>query len=203
MSMKKVTSERWRIAHSERLKRFIRWLPGSDFLAGVQRLHSGGDFRIVSDVQAAQPSVRRENLTLPSRLLPDSMRQCPSRFASTAPCLCIDVAFRPDGRIGRRRTISQADDFFCGEADSEGGSDSLQDELRILAPPEPQVGPDARNQDHQHEKDHERTMADRPFGEVEAVHQAAPRRRTFCPCWRWRESAHRRRVLGLMAYLRW
>ena len=57
----------------------------------------------------------------------------------------------------------------------------LDGEVRILAASEPQVGPDARHHDDEHEIDHERTMPDRPFGEVEAVHQTAPRRRTFWP----------------------
>src|SRR5271166_6658005 len=56
----------------------------------------------------------------------------------------------------------------------------LDGEVRILAAPEPEVGSDARHHDDEHEIDHERTMADRPFGEVE-VHQTAPRRRTFWP----------------------
>ena len=46
----------------------------------------------------------------------------------------------------------------------------LDGEVRILAPAEPQVGADARHHDDEHEIDHERTMPDRPFGEVE-VHQ--------------------------------
>ena len=40
----------------------------------------------------------------------------------------------------------------------------LDGEVRILAPPEPEVGPDARDHDDEHEIDHERTMPDRPFG---------------------------------------
>src|SRR5271165_4898008 len=56
----------------------------------------------------------------------------------------------------------------------------LDGEVGILAAAEPEVGPDARHDDDEHEIDHERTMPDRPFGEVE-VHQTAPRRRTFWP----------------------
>ena len=35
--------------------------------------------------------------------------------------------------------------------------------------------------DDEHEIGHQRTVPDRPFGEVEAVHRAAPRSRTFWP----------------------
>ena len=71
-------------------------------------------------------------------------------------------------------------------ADRGAGPPDLHDhgldgEVRILAAPEPEVGPDARDHDDQHEIGHQRTMPDRPFGEVEAVHEAAPRRRTFWP----------------------
>ena len=51
----------------------------------------------------------------------------------------------------------------------------------IFAPPEPEVGPDARDRDDEHEIGHQGTVPDRPFGEVEALHWAAPRRRTFWP----------------------
>ena len=70
-----------------------------------------------------------------------------SRIANTAPCLFINVAFLPDAGIGTRRTISQADDFFRGEAASEGDSDDLQDQLGILDAREPEVGSGARHHD--------------------------------------------------------
>ena len=57
----------------------------------------------------------------------------------------------------------------------------LDGEVRILAPPEPEVGPDARDRDDEHEIGHEGAVPDRPFGEVEALHEAAPRSRTFWP----------------------
>ena len=57
----------------------------------------------------------------------------------------------------------------------------LDGEVRILAAAEPEVGPDARDHDDEHEIGHQRTMPDRPFGEVEAVHHTPPRRRTFWP----------------------
>ena len=56
----------------------------------------------------------------------------------------------------------------------------LDGEVRILASPEPEVGPHSSHDDDEHEIDHERTVADRPFGEVEA-HHTAPRMRTFWP----------------------
>ena len=49
----------------------------------------------------------------------------------------------------------------------------LDGEVRILASPEPEVGSDARHHDDEHEIDHERTMADRPFGEVEGHHDGS------------------------------
>ena len=57
----------------------------------------------------------------------------------------------------------------------------LHGEVRILAAPETEVRSDSRRHDDEHEIDHERTMPDRPFGEVEAVHEASPRRRTIWP----------------------
>ena len=57
----------------------------------------------------------------------------------------------------------------------------LDREVGILAAAEPEVGGDARDHDHQHEVGHERAVPDRPFGEVEAVHQPSPSRRTFWP----------------------
>ncbi len=57
----------------------------------------------------------------------------------------------------------------------------LDGEVRILAPPEPEVGSDARDDDDEHEIGHQGTVPDCPFGEVEALHEAAPRRRTFWP----------------------
>ena len=50
----------------------------------------------------------------------------------------------------------------------------LDGEVRILAAPEPEVGPDARDHDDQHEIGHERTVPDRPFGEVEAFIRRLP-----------------------------
>ena len=47
----------------------------------------------------------------------------------------------------------------------------LDGEVRILAPPEPEVGPDARDHDDEHEIGHEGTVPERPFGEVEALHE--------------------------------
>ena len=55
----------------------------------------------------------------------------------------------------------------------------LDGEVRILAPPEPEIGSDARDGDDEHEIGHQRTVPDRPFGEVEVLHDTAPRRRTF------------------------
>ena len=47
--------------------------------------------------------------------------------------------------------------------------------------PEPEVRKDARDHDDEHEIGHQRTVPKRPFGEVEALHQTAPRTRTFWP----------------------
>ena len=55
----------------------------------------------------------------------------------------------------------------------------LDGEVRVLAAPEPEVGPDARDHDDEHEIGHKGTVPDRPFGEVETFHQTAPRSRTF------------------------
>src|SRR5690348_225331 len=57
----------------------------------------------------------------------------------------------------------------------------LDREVRVLAAPEPEVGPDARDHDDQHEIGHKGPVPKRPFGEVEAFHQTAPRTRTFWP----------------------
>src|SRR4029077_1618195 len=40
---------------------------------------------------------------------------------------------------------------------------------------------DARDHDDEHEIGHKGTVAKRPFGEVEALHQTAPSNRTFWP----------------------
>ena len=71
-------------------------------------------------------------------------------------------------------------------ADRGAGPDGLHHhgldrEVRVLAPPEPEVGPDARDHDDEHEIGHQGTVPDRPFGEVEALHQSAPSSRTFWP----------------------
>src|SRR6202007_790537 len=57
----------------------------------------------------------------------------------------------------------------------------LDREVRVLAAPEPEVGPDARDHDDEHEIGHQGTVPKRPFGEVEALHQTAPRSSTFWP----------------------
>ena len=57
----------------------------------------------------------------------------------------------------------------------------LHGKVRVLAPPEPEVGPDARDGDDEHEIGHERPVPQRPFGEVEAHHRSPPSRRTFSP----------------------
>src|SRR5208283_3200804 len=89
--------------------------------------------------------------------------------------------------IGRllELALEAVGDLLERVADRGSGPPDLHDhrldgEVGILAPAEPEVGPDARHHDDEHEIDHERTVPDRPFGEVE-VHQTAPRRRTFWP----------------------
>ena len=94
-------------------------------------------------------------------------------YASTLPFASTEGLRR--GGQSRSRMISSA-----ARLTAEGDSDGLEGEPRILAPPEPEVGPDAASDD-EHEIGHQRTVPDRPFGEVEAVHQTAPRRRTFWP----------------------
>ena len=57
----------------------------------------------------------------------------------------------------------------------------LDGEVRVLAAPEPEIGRDAGDRDHQHEVGHQRAVPEGPFGEVEAAHDAPPSRRTFWP----------------------
>ncbi len=57
----------------------------------------------------------------------------------------------------------------------------LDRKVRILAAPESEVRSESRNHDDEHDVGDERTMPNRPISEVEAVHQTAPKMRTFWP----------------------
>ena len=55
----------------------------------------------------------------------------------------------------------------------------LDGEIRILAPPEPDIGADSRDDDGEHEIGDHGAVPDRPFREIEAFHHTPPRIRTF------------------------
>ena len=57
----------------------------------------------------------------------------------------------------------------------------LDAECRVLAAPELEVGRKTRARHHEHQEHDEGAMPDRPIGEVQARHDAAPSSRTFCP----------------------
>ena len=82
------------------------------------------------------------------------------------------------------RAFDAVGDLFEGIFDRGTGPGclhhhGLHSEVRILAAPEPDVGPNAREGDHQHKIGHQRAMPDRPFGKIETVHDAPPMMLTF------------------------
>src|SRR5271165_2319928 len=92
--------------------------------------------------------------------------------------------------IDARRLLQLAFDAVGDllERVGEGGSrpgrlhhHGFHGKVRVLAPPEPKVGPDACGGDDEHEIGHQRAVPERPFGEVEAHHSAPPSWRTFWP----------------------